>query len=86
MREEKKVGRSSQLTGQTFVFTGTLKAFSREEAAARVMEHGGKISSSVSRKTSAVVAGTEPGSKLEEARNLDVRILTEDEFKKLLES
>jgi DNA ligase (NAD+) len=86
MDETKKDRRSSHLTGKTFVLTGTLKDFSRDEAAARIDDLGGKVSSSVSRKTSAVVAGQEPGSKLEEAKKLNVKILTEEEFKKILQS
>ncbi len=85
MRETKKEGRSSKLAGQTFVFTGTLKSLSRDEAAAWVTEHGGKASSSVSAKTTAVVAGEEPGSKLNDAKKLGVKILTEEEFKKMVD-
>ena len=85
MREAKKPGASDKLAGQTFVFTGALKGLSREEAAQHVRLNGGQVSSSVSKKTSAVVAGEDPGSKFDEARKLSVRVLTEDEFKKLLQ-
>ncbi len=86
MREAKKPGSSTRLAGQTFVFTGSLENLSRDEAAALVLQHGGKVSSSVSRKTTAVVAGHEPGSKLEEAKKLNVPVLTEEAFKKLLQN
>ena len=84
MKEPKAEGLSSVLAGQAFVFTGTLKGFSREEAGRLVLDRGGRVSSSVSRKTSAVVAGDEPGSKLDEAKKLGVRILNEEEFKEII--
>ncbi len=84
MTEPEKTGRSSALAGRTFVFTGTLAAFSREEAERLVIERGAKASSSVSKKTTAVVAGEEPGSKLAEAKKLGVRVMDEREFKELI--
>ncbi|GAB4030838.1 MAG: NAD-dependent DNA ligase LigA [Elusimicrobiota bacterium] len=77
-------GKSLKLSGLSFVFTGELKSMSRTEAAERVIEAGGKESSSVSSKTSYVVAGENPGSKLEKARSLGVRIIGEEEFLKLI--
>jgi DNA ligase (NAD+) len=72
------------LAGKTFVFTGGLDRFSREEAKAQVTSRGGKVSSSVSAKTDYVVAGTDPGSKYAKARDLGVTILEEDAFEELL--
>ncbi|TSC71251.1 MAG: DNA ligase, NAD-dependent [Parcubacteria group bacterium Gr01-1014_49] len=68
------------LTGQTVVITGTLPTLSREEAEARVRRAGGKASGSVSAKTSFVVAGDNPGSKFDKAKELGISILTEAEF------
>jgi DNA ligase (NAD+) len=70
------------LSGQTVVVTGTLPNFSREEAEAIVRRAGGTAAGSVSRKTSFVVAGENPGSKVEKARELSVEILTEEAFRK----
>jgi DNA ligase (NAD+) len=80
----KKAGASAALAGQTFVFTGSLEAFSRDEAERLAAERGAKVSSSVSRKTTAVVAGAQPGSKLDDAKKLGVRVMTEQEFKELM--
>ena len=72
------------LAGKTFVFTGTLEKFSREEAEKLVEDAGGRASGSISAKTGYVVAGADPGSKYEKAKGLGVAILTEGEFAKLL--
>ncbi len=72
------------LAGKTFVFTGGLDHFSREEAKSLVTARGGKVSSSVSAKTDYVVAGADPGSKYAKARELGVTILTEAEFEDLV--
>jgi DNA ligase (NAD+) len=68
------------LSGQTFVITGTLAAMSREEAAAELQKLGAKVTNSVSAKTTAVIVGENPGSKLEKARKLNIRIMDEQEF------
>jgi DNA ligase (NAD+) len=72
------------LAGKTFVFTGTLSRFSREEAKALVIARGGKVSSSVSAKTDYVVVGADPGSKYVKARELGVTILDEEAFEELI--
>jgi DNA ligase (NAD+) len=72
------------LKGQQFVLTGTLASLTRNEAETRIKELGGSIGSSVSKKTTFVVAGTDPGSKIEKARKLGVKIISEDEFLKLI--
>jgi DNA ligase (NAD+) len=66
------------------VFTGSLANRSREEAGELVIQHGGKVSGSVSKKTDYVVVGTDPGSKYEKAKELGVTILDEAEFEKLV--
>ena len=72
------------LSGQTFVLTGTLATMSRKEAEEQILNRGGKVSSSVSKKTSFVVAGDSPGSKLDAAKKLGVAVLSEQEFAALL--
>jgi DNA ligase (NAD+) len=72
------------LTGQTYVITGTLERCSREEAKAALEALGAKVTDSVSRKTSGVIVGEAPGSKLEKARRLGVQELDEGAFEKLL--
>jgi len=76
--------KAGPLTGKTFVITGTLPHLKREEAAVRIEAAGGKVSSSVSKKTDYVVAGEEAGSKLDKAQKLRVRIIDEAELVKLI--
>jgi DNA ligase (NAD+) len=83
---EKREVKSQKLAGKSFVFTGGLANRSREEAGELVLQHGGKLSGSVSKKTDYVVVGTDPGSKYDKAKELGVPILTESEFEKLLQS
>ena len=73
-----------RFAGMTFVLTGTLPTLTRSEAEALIKQYGGKTSSSVSKKTSIVLAGAEAGSKLTKAESLGVRIIDENEFKELL--
>src|ERR1700726_590447 len=81
---EKRLIKSQKLAGKSFVFTGGLANRSREDAGKMVMQHGGKVSGSVSKKTDYVVVGTDPGSKYDKAKSLGVPVLTESEFEKLL--
>lgn len=76
MTAEKKQ-RSTELAGLTFVLTGTLPTLSRDDAKQKIEAAGGKVSGSVSKKTSYVVAGEEAGSKLEKAQELKVPVLDE---------
>ena len=81
-REEKKDDRFS---GMTFVLTGALEKFTRDEASAIIESYGGKVSSSVSKKTSFVLAGENAGSKLTKAESLGIAIIDEAEFLKMIE-
>ena len=72
-------------SGQTFVLTGSLPNLTREEATTRIESLGGKVSSTVSKKTDYVLAGEDAGSKLEKARRLNLKIISEAEFQKLAE-
>lgn len=75
---------AGRLAGKTFVLTGTLPTLKREEASAKIEALGGKVSSSVSKKTDYVVAGDEAGSKLEKAQQLGIRVLDETGFLKMV--
>jgi DNA ligase (NAD+) len=68
-----------------FVLTGSLKTMTRDEAKAAVEGRGGRVTSSVSKKTAVVVVGEDPGSKYEKAQELKVRCVDEDEFRRMLE-
>src|SRR5579885_3294515 len=74
------------LQGKTFVFTGTLESLTREEAKRIVEGLGGRVSSSVTKKTDYVVLGEDPGSKLDTAKSLGIKIIGEEEFKKLIKA
>jgi DNA ligase (NAD+) len=82
--EGKKKERGTQLRGKTFVLTGTLANYTREEAKKRIEDAGGKVSGSVSKKTDYVVAGSDAGSKLEKAREFGVRVIDERELDELV--
>jgi len=81
---EKKLINSGILQGKTFVLTGTLPTLSREEAGDRITALGGKVTSSLSKNTDYIVVGEKPGSKLEKAKSLSVKIINETEFVELL--
>ena len=74
-----------RFAGKTFVLTGSLTTFTRDEAEALIVRYGGKASGSVSKKTSYVVAGEAAGSKLTKAQSLGIPVLSEDEFKQMLQ-
>ena len=82
---EKREVKSDKLAGKSFVFTGGLANRSREDAGEIVKQHGGSVSGSVSKKTSYVVVGTDPGSKYDKAKDLGIAILSEKEFEALLQ-
>ena len=84
MKNLKEV-KDNRFTGLTFVLTGTLPTYSRSEATEIIESFGGKTASSVSKKTSYVLAGEEAGSKLEKANKLGVAVINEEEFKKMIE-
>ena len=84
MTEQRVAPEDTRFAGKTFVFTGAMERRSREEAGEEVARHGGKVTSSVSKPTSYVVVGADPGSKFEKARSLGVTILDEDQFEDLL--
>lgn len=84
MRRQAVEERELPLKGLIFVFTGTLKDFTRQEAEKLVVSLGGEASDTVSRRVSVVVAGQDPGSKLEKARAMGIRVIDEAEFKKMV--
>ena len=75
---------SDVLKGRTIVVTGTLPTLSRDEAEKLIRDNGGKASSSVSKKTSYVLAGEKAGSKLDKANSLGIPVITEEEFLKMI--
>ncbi|HEX2860141.1 MAG TPA: NAD-dependent DNA ligase LigA [Lacunisphaera sp.] len=81
---EKVAGGSSHFAGKTFVLTGSLPTMTRDEAAAKIEAAAGKVSGSVSKKTSFVLAGAEAGSKLDKAKELGVPVIDEAEFLRML--
>jgi DNA ligase (NAD+) len=84
-RPKPKTSAAGDLTGKTFVVTGTLQKYSREEIEDLIKQLGGKATGSVSKKTDYVVAGEKAGSKLEKARQLGVTVLSEEEFDRMIE-
>ncbi|MFA7228748.1 MAG: NAD-dependent DNA ligase LigA [Melioribacteraceae bacterium] len=82
--EERREAASNILAGQSFVLTGTLSSMSREEAKGIIINHGGTVAATVSKNTDFVVAGEKAGSKLTKAESLGVKVLSEEEFLKLI--
>ncbi len=82
--KQTKTKKSDKLNGKNFVVTGTLEKYSRNEIEKIIKENGGKVSSSVSKNTSYVVAGENPGSKLEKAQQLGIKIISEKEIQNML--
>jgi DNA ligase (NAD+) len=81
----KKKERGTTLAGKTFVLTGTLAKYTRDEAKRMIEDAGGKVVGSVSKKTGYVVAGADPGSKLDKARELGVEVVSEQQMEALLQ-
>lgn len=84
LKRQKEISRDRKFLGKAFVFTGALSGFSRSDAEELVAQFGGRASSDVSRSTDYLVVGESPGSKLEKAKDLGVKIIDEAEFKKLI--
>lgn len=85
MEAKKKEEGPKPLEGLTFVLTGTLEKYTRQQATELIEKLGGKVTGSVSKKTDYVIVGKDPGSKYEKALNLGIKILNEDEFEELIE-
>jgi DNA ligase (NAD+) len=80
LTEPRAAGGEGPLSGKTYVLSGTLPTLSRPEATGLIEEAGGRVAGSVSKKTDAVIAGEEPGSKLQKARELGIEVIDEDEL------
>lgn len=83
-KQEGKKAKNQVLEGKIFVLTGSMEGLTRDEAKVKIRELGGEVSSSVSKNTDYVVAGSEPGSKLDKARKLGVKVIDEKQFIKLI--
>ena len=84
MEEDQTDTNDQRFTGSTFVLTGSLENYTREQAGEIIENFGGKVSSSVSKKTTYVLAGEEAGSKLTKAQSLGITILTETQFEEMI--
>ena len=85
MAEEKKIfAEDSTIAGKSFVLTGKLEKYTRDEAGKLITERGGFVKGSVSKNTDYVIAGEKSGSKLTKANELGIKILSEEDFEKLL--
>ena len=84
MADKQQKIKDKRFDGKTFVLTGSLEKYTRDEASKIIESFGGKTSSSVSKKTSYVLAGEEAGSKLTKAQELGVEIITEDQFETMI--
>lgn len=84
MKLNEEENTDNRFEGKTFVLTGSLEEFTRDEASKIIESHGGKTSSSVSKKTDYVLAGEEAGSKLTKAESLGIKIISEQEFKEMI--
>lgn len=83
MKNEEEEGNDQRFAGKTFVLTGALEKYTRDEASAIIEKFGGKTAGSVSKKTSYVLAGEDAGSKLTKAQELGVTVITEEEFEEM---
>jgi len=83
---EKAEVKEEPLAGKSFVLTGTLGSFTRDQAQKIVEDMGGRVASSVSKKTDFVIVGKDPGSKYDDALRLGVKILNENDFKNMMGS
>ncbi|MCM8771516.1 MAG: NAD-dependent DNA ligase LigA [Candidatus Omnitrophica bacterium] len=86
MEKEIKEEKKDILSGLTFVITGTLKNYTRNEIQDYIKKLGGKVTDSVSKKTDYLICGDQPGSKLQKAKSLGIKIITEEEFEELVKS
>ncbi|MEO0072836.1 MAG: BRCT domain-containing protein, partial [candidate division WOR-3 bacterium] len=82
--EKQEEIRKKPLAGKTFVITGTLKNYTREQATELIFRLGGNVSSSVSKKTDYLIVGAEPGSKYDKAKALGIKMISEEEFLKMI--
>ena len=79
-RNTEKKATLSKLTGQTFVITGTLEKFNRQEFISLIENNGGSVTTSISKNTNFLISGTNPGSKLNKAQDLGVKVITEEDL------